>query len=151
MRLSCCVALCALMSVIWAADPVLGKWKLNVEKSRYLPGPAPKSQTRVYAAEANGVKVTITTVAEDGEAIVVEHPLNYDSKEQPVRGSRQSDAIALQRIDEYTSESIMKHAGKVIGTNRRVVAQDGKTMTITYEGLDSSGRQVKVTAVYDRQ
>ncbi len=78
--------------------------------------------------------------------------MNYDGKEQPVTGSQQSDAIALQRIDEYPSESVIKHAGEVIGTNRRVVSTDGgKTMTITYEGLDSRGQTVKVTAVYDRQ
>ena len=151
MRFFFCVAVFGMLSVVWATDPVLGKWKLNVEKSRYVPGPAPKSQTRIYEAKGDGVKVTITTVAEDGVAIVVEHPLNYDSKEQPVTGSQQSDAIALQRIDEFTSESVMKHAGKVIGTNRRVVSNDGKTMTITYDGLDSRGRQVKVNAVYDRQ
>ena len=32
----------------WAADPVLGTWELNVAKSKYNPGPAPKSQTRIY-------------------------------------------------------------------------------------------------------
>ncbi len=151
MRFFFCLALSGVLSLIWAADPVLGKWKLDVVKSRYLPGPAPKSQTRVYAAEGDGIKVTIRTVGEDGKAIVVEHPVNYDGKEQPVTGSQQSDAIALQKIDEYTSESVMKHAGKLIGTNRRVVSADGKTMTITYEGLDSRGQTVKVTAVYDRQ
>jgi hypothetical protein len=145
------VALCGMASVIWASDPVLGKWKLNVDKSTYLPGPAPKSQTRLYQAHAHGIKVTIRTIGKDGQVIVVEHPVNYDGKEQPVIGSQQSDAIALQRIDEYTSESVMKHAGKLIGTNRRVVSKDGQTMTITYEGLDSRGRQVKVTALYDRQ
>ena len=151
MRLLLCVALCGITFDLWAAEPVVGKWKLNLEKSRYLPGPAPKSQTRVYEAKNGGITVTIRTVAENGEVIVVEHPLNYDGKEQRVIGSRQSDAISLQRIDEHTSESVMMHAGKVIGTNRRVVAPDGKTMTITYDGLDSSGRQAKVIAVYDRQ
>lgn len=151
MRLFVCVALCGMMSVVWAADPVLGKWKLNVEKSKYLPGPAPKSQTRLYEAQDGGIKVTITTVTPDDETIVVEHPMNYDGKPQPVIGSRQSDAILLQRIDEHTSEAVLKHANKVIGTNRRVVAPDGKTMTITYQGLDSLGRQVKITTLYDRQ
>jgi len=151
MHLLFCVALCGMAPVLWAADPVVGKWKLNLEKSKYLPGPAPKSQTRVYEAKSGGITVTIRTVAENGEVIVVEHPLNYDGKEQRVIGSRQSDAISLQKIDEYSSESVMKHAGKVIGTNRRVVSTDGKTMTITYDGLDSSGRQAKVVAVYDRQ
>jgi len=114
-------------------------------------GPAPKSQTRVYQANADGIKVTIRTVGEDGKTTVVEHPVNYDGKEQPVIGSSQSDAIQMQRIDDHTSESVMKHADKIIGRNRRVVAEDGKTMTITYEGLDSRGREIKVTAIYDRQ
>ena len=145
------VALCGIISTVYASDPVLGRWKLNVAKSSYLPGPAPKSQTRVYEANADGIKVTIRTVGEDGKTTVVEHPVNYDGKEQPVTGSSQSDAIEMQRIDDHTSESVMKHANKIIGRNRRVVAEDGKTMTITYEGLDSRGREVKVTAVYDRQ
>lgn len=140
------VALCGIVSTLYASDPVLGKWKLNLEKSTYLPGPAPKNQTRAYEAIADGIKVTIRTVGEDGKTIVVEHPVNYDGKEQPVTGSVQSDAIQLQKIDDCTSESVMKHAGKVIGRNRRVVAEDGRSMTITYEGLDSRGRQVKVTA-----
>ena len=151
MRLLIGVALCGIASVVWASDPVLGKWKLNVDKSTYLPGPPPKSQTRVYEATGTGIKVTIRTVTADGQVNVVEHPVNYDGKEQPVTGSRQSDAIELQRIDEYTSESVMKHASKVIGTNRRVVAKDGKTMTITYVGLDSRGRESRITAVYDRE
>ncbi|MBI2686776.1 MAG: hypothetical protein HYX27_10705 [Acidobacteria bacterium] len=151
MRYVAAVVLCGMASILWASDPVLGKWKLNVEKSTYLPGPAPKSQTRVYEAKGDGIKVTIRTVSIDGQVTVVEHPVNYDGKAQPVTGSQTSDAIELQRIDEYTSESVMKHANRVIGTNRRVVAKDGKTMTITFEGTDSRGRQAKITAVYDRQ
>jgi hypothetical protein len=30
-----------------ADDPILGTWKLNLSKSKYIPGPAPRSQTRV--------------------------------------------------------------------------------------------------------
>jgi|RhiMetdeSRZDD1v2_1073273.scaffolds.fasta_scaffold01718_22 hypothetical protein len=33
-----------------ANDPVVGNWQLNVAKSKYTPGPGPKSETRTYVA-----------------------------------------------------------------------------------------------------
>lgn len=41
-----------------AADPAIGSWKLNLEKSTYSPGPAPKAQIRIYAASAQGTTLT---------------------------------------------------------------------------------------------
>jgi hypothetical protein len=151
MRFSLLVAFCCFRSLLCAADPVIGTWKLNVAKSTYTPGPAPASQTRVYEEHPGGIQVTIRTVHADGQSTSVQHPLNYDGKEHPVTGSGQADAIALEKIDEYTSEANLKHAGKVIGSNRRVVSNDGKMMTITYQGTDARGRPVKNTAVYDKQ
>ena len=151
MRLSLVVAICSYPWVAFAADPVMGTWKLNVEKSTYSPGPAPKSQVRVYQEHPEGIRVTIKTTMPDGLSTSVEHPVNYDGKEHPITGSRQSDAILLKKIDDHTSESILKHASKVLGTNRRVVSNDGKAMTITFQGTDSRGRQVNNSAVYEKQ
>lgn len=150
MRLSLFFALLSAPWAAWAGDPVIGTWKLNVEKSRYIPGPAPRSQVRVYEAHQGGLRVTITTIGADGRKSSVQHPLNYDGKEYVVSGASQADAILLEKVDDYTSEATLKHAGKVMGTNRRVVSQDGKRMTITYEGTDSRGNTVKNTAVYDK-
>lgn len=151
MRFPVVLFCCFLPWTVWAADPVLGTWHLNVAKSSYIPGPAPKSQTRVYEAHPQGVTVTIKTVHADGQSQSVQHPVNYDGKEHPITGSGQADAIALEKIDDYTSESTLKHANKIIGTNRRSVSADGKTMTITYQGTDARGRQVKNTAVYQKR
>jgi hypothetical protein len=151
MRLSAVIAFCGLNSIVWAADPVLGTWKLNLEKSNYSPGPAPKNQIRIYEAVPEGIRVTIRTTLADGQSTSVQHPVNYDGKEHPIAGSSQSDAIVLQKVDDYTSEAILKHASKVIGTSRRVVSKDGKTMTVTFEGTDSRGRPVNNRAVYEKQ
>ncbi len=35
-----------------AADPIVGAWTLSLTKSKYSPGPAPKSLTRTYAETA---------------------------------------------------------------------------------------------------
>jgi hypothetical protein len=151
MRMVLFVALCSLPPAVLAADPVVGTWKLDVEKSTYTPGPAPKSQTRIYETDGEGIRVTIKTFMPDGQSSSVRHPVNYDGKEYPISGSSQSNAIILQRIDDYTSEATLKHASKVIGRTRRVVAKDGKTMTITYEGVDDRGRTVSNRAVYEKQ
>src|SRR6516225_4998291 len=51
----------------FAADPVVGTWILNLAKSTFNPGPAPKAQTRSYAESAQGTTVTTKTTAADGK------------------------------------------------------------------------------------
>ncbi len=42
------------------ADPVIGTWVLDVAKSTFSPGPAPKSESRTYVMEGQEIKVTST-------------------------------------------------------------------------------------------
>ena len=133
-----------------AADVVIGTWNLNVAKSRYDPGPPPVSQTRVYREEKGEVKAMITTVYKNGNSATVHYPANYDGKEYPVSGSPDTDGISMTRVDEYTAESVLIHAGKPIGTTKRVVSRDGQTMTITFKGVGELGEPVNNTAVYTK-
>ena len=41
-------ALFGLAAVLIAAEPFAGTWKLNTAKSKYTPGPPPKSATITY-------------------------------------------------------------------------------------------------------
>ncbi|PWU05704.1 MAG: hypothetical protein C5B51_13900 [Terriglobia bacterium] len=139
-------------AVVWAADPTIGTWKLNIAKSKFSPGPAFQSETRTYEAVPEGVKVTIRTVDAEGKAVVSEYPANYDGKFYPVTGSGgPADAIALKKINENTAESTLMHGSYVVATARRVVSDDGKRMTITYKGTDPIGRVVDYTLVYEKQ
>jgi hypothetical protein len=45
-------------SLFAQSNPLVGIWKLNVEKSKYNPGPAPKSLTRTVEPNGDGVKDT---------------------------------------------------------------------------------------------
>jgi hypothetical protein len=133
-----------------AEDPIIGVWDLNVAKSKYAPGPAPKSQTRIYELHPKGVKTTIKTDSADGTSATVQYIAGYDGVEYPVTGSLTFDAITLNRIDRLTAEVKLTHAGKEIGSARRVISENGKTMTITFEGPGGEGRTVKNVSVYDR-
>lgn len=134
-----------------AGDLVIGTWALNVEKSSYSPGPAPRSQTRTYEAVPEGIKATIVTVDAKGQSVTARYTAKYDSLEYPLTGSAIIDAIALKRVNAYTSEATLTHARKLIGTARRVISEDGKTMTITFRGTDENGRAVTNVAVYEKQ
>ena len=145
-RLALLVLLLSVALAMRAADPVVGTWHLNVAKSRYDPGPPPKSQTRIYREEDGGVKAVVITVYKNGNSDTVHYAANYDGKEHPVDGSPDTDGILMQRIDDYTAESVLTHAGHTIGTARRTVSRDGQTMTITFKGSE-----VNNTAFYEKE
>ena len=136
---------------MYAADPMLGTWTLNLARSHYYPGPAPKSQVRVYATSDEGTQETVTTVDSKGQTVKIIFPGIYDGRDYPVTGSSQYDTIALHRIDDYTAEATLKHAGRDIAIARRVVASDAKTMTITVKSSDPHDTSLDITAVYDKE
>jgi hypothetical protein len=129
---------------------LLGTWKLNLAKSKYRSGPPPKSQTRTYEPEGQGVKATIQTTFADGRSTTVGYVANYDSLEYAVTGSPDADTIALKRVAPRTAEATLSHAGRVIATASRVISEDGNILTITYQGVQL-GNQVDYVAVYDKQ
>ena len=131
-------------------DLVLGTWSLNVDKSKWTPGPAPRSQTRTYEAHENGVKATVKTVYSDGHSSSVEYVAKYDAIEYPLSGSPDAERVSLKKISPNEAQVALGHAGKVIGTARRAISRDGKTMTITYKG-ELEGQSVVNVSVYDRQ
>lgn len=64
-------------------EPVLGTWNLVVEKSIFDPGPAPRSQERVYRVHPEGVEARIITVDAAGRSSIVLYVADYDCMEYP--------------------------------------------------------------------
>ena len=129
----------------------LGTWKLNVEKSKFSPGPAPKSITTKFEAAGKSVKWTAERVGPDGKVIASEFTADYDGKDYPLKGSPTADAVSLRRIDAMTTERINKKDGKVVSTETRVVAKDGKSYTTTVKGTTAKGEPIDNRMVFDRQ
>ena len=130
-------------------DPLLGSWKLDVAKSRYTPGPPPRNETRTYVRDPAGVMGTIRRQRDDGRVEVIEYRADFD-REYPVMGTEAYDTIRLKRIDARTAEAVLSHAGRVFGTARRVISEDGKTLTITFRQEDQ-GRLENNIAVYRKE
>ena len=60
-----------------ASDPRIGTWKLNVEKSKYSPGPAPQSKTMKIEASGEGEKATTEGVNAAGTATRTQYTAQF--------------------------------------------------------------------------
>ena len=152
------IALAAVLAIFAAVqlpaqttDPVVGTWELNIAKSKFNPGPAPKSETRTYVVVGQEIKGSSKGIDADDKPTSAEWTVNYDGMERPVSGSPDLDALSLKRIDTFTTESTQKKAGKVVATATRVVAKDGKTMTITTKGTNAKGQAVNNVEVFEKR
>ena len=113
-------------------DPVIGVWQLDLAKSHYVPGPAPMREVRTYEYEHEGIKATIVTTDNNGRNAEVEYVASYNDVVALVTGSDRIDAIKLRKINDTTAEATLSYQGRSVGTARRVIARDGRSMTITF-------------------
>ena len=133
-----------------ASDPFVGMWHLNIAKSTYAPGPAPKSGTATISATAAGDKVTVEGVAGTGDKVKWEYTGKTDGKEYAVTGNPEADVAILKQVNPRTAEVIIKKGGKTMATHTRTVSADGKTMTVTTVGTNLKGETVKNVQVFDK-
>jgi hypothetical protein len=133
------------------SDPHGGTWVLNVAKSKYTPGPAPKEQTSVYSVSAQSVSVTTKGTSADGKPTATSFTATFDGKDAAVKGSPDWDAISVRRVDSHTLEFTRKRGGKMVQTATSVVSKDGKTRTITTAGVNAQGTKISTIGVYERK
>jgi hypothetical protein len=132
------------------ADALEGTWTLNQSRSKFNPGPAPKSLTVIYEPVAQGLHVIAVTVATDGTTARSEYTADYDGKDYPITGVPLVEAVQLKRIDDRTSERIDKRGGKQVQSYVRQVYADGKTLIVTQKGTDAFGAPVDNVMVFDK-
>ncbi len=137
-------------AVCFAADGVMGTWKLNEAKSKIAAG-SPKNSTVVYEAAGDSVKITTDGTGGDGKPTHSEWTGKFDGKDYPVTGDPSTDTRSYKKVNDQTLTFTNKKGDKVTVTGRAVVSADGKTRTVTLTGTDSKGKKFSSTAVYDKQ
>ena len=148
----------AVLSLAWpvaagaqTADPIVGTWELNLAKSKFAPGEAPKSQTRTYVVSGSDIKATSKGIGSDGKLTAAQWTINDDGKDRPETGNPDADSVSFKRIDPYTVEFTERKAGKVATAGTRAVSRDGKVLTITSKGTGSKGQPVSSVMVFDKR
>src|SRR5687767_8774878 len=95
-----------------SADPVVGTWKLNAEKSTFTAGPAIMSQTRTYSQSGSTITLVMKTVNADGKEVTNRTTYQLDNKDYPVMGNPDFDTLSAQQVDANTAQFTFKRAGK---------------------------------------
>jgi hypothetical protein len=133
------------------SNPWLGMWKLNLAKSTYPSGEAPRSATFNFQGAGANLTNTVDTVSAAGSSTRAVNMHNYDGQPHPVTGNPDVDARSYTRVDANTVISASVKAGKLVQVATIVLSQDGRTITTTTRGTDARGQQVNTVAVYDKQ
>ena len=144
--LSLAAALC-----LSAADPMLGAWKLNLAKSKYDPGPAPKSMTSAYSADGDWVVIKTEGVDSAGKPFSSNNKYKRDGKEYPWKTNTVEGMITVKLVDSHRAASTTKRDGKVVSSTETTISKNGKIRTATSEGTNADGKKFKNVTVSDRQ
>ena len=143
----------ATASQLFAQNPTLGTWKLNVAKSKYHPGPAPKSMTRTVESAGDKVKYTFEGVAGDGSPVSYSFTVAYDGKDYPITGSgvpSGADTISFKPTTSTSTEATLKKSGQPILISKVKISADGKVTTITQTNAPGTAA-VNNAVVYEKQ
>ena len=153
------LAVFGLAGSLWAADPIVGTWKLNLKKSKISPnGPAiqkeqiPKEMTETYRELSNGrIELTVKDTAIDGssEMSVFTYPIQGGIVE--VKNGDTSRSYVQTRIAPGEWYVTVLEDGKQIRTRHKKISKDGKTMRQTYRGLYYEGKPFELLQVFDKQ
>ena len=120
------------------SNPFVGTWKLNVEKSKYDPGPAPQSATRTW--DASGM-VMVNGVSAAGKANSYGYTIKDDGKEYATMGAipNTADKISSKKLDANTYEAKFTKAGTQVEVTTFKLSNGGKTLTIHAKGSTPAG------------
>jgi hypothetical protein len=110
---------CLLAGTLWAADdPFCGKWKLNMEKSKFS-----GDQVKIQDLGGNKYKWTVGNLSDT---------ITYDGTDQPVNFGR---TISMTPEGTNSWKMVIKKDGRLLSSMTHTISDDGKTQTI--KGTDN--------------
>src|SRR3989475_11753438 len=130
----------ALSLIARAADQHSGTWKMNAAKSKYSPGPTPKSITVKIDSDGDNIKLNSEGIDAAGNPTHVEYTAKYDGKDYPITGLPNADTIAIERLDATTSRSTIKKGDQTAMNVTSKISKRGKSTTSTFRGKDGQGQ-----------
>jgi urease accessory protein UreH len=155
--LTICLAMMGISSA--QQDPFAGTWKLNVAKSKMQKATASQRETLILQVVDGEESVLTDAVTIDGEPEVMKYTARYDGKvytgATTIIGKTlkvQKMNVVLRKIDARTRERVSMDNGKVTSIARRVLSEDGKTLTSSIMTVDKDGKEsVREIRVFERQ
>lgn len=136
--------------VVEQARAFFGVWTLNREQSQYQLGQPPLHGLYTIEPDGDALKVTMAWTAADGQS----HEQVYygvpDGKNYPYTDNPAVDTIVMTLVDAHTLDTAALKDGKAISYARRLLSEDGQTMTVTMSGVLPQGGEYTNIAIYEK-
>ena len=152
------IAVLAFSLAAQAADMQSGTWVLNVAKSTSSIGDVPRSYTQVISMDGGWVITRSTRTNQDGKIFTQASIEKPDGQIRPfvcngtLAPNCYPDLRNLTKLDDFHYKVVHNSiTGKGKGTMTLVISADGKTRTLTQEGLSNDGKAYNNVFVYDKQ
>lgn len=146
------LAVIGLAGSLWAADPTVGTWKLNIAKSKFPPTEqAPKEQTVIKRElGTDDFEVLITGVNADGTDLSIKY--THPQQGGLIEGAApQGPMLVMTVVDPGETITTFLQDGKQVQVHHNIVSKDGKTMTQTVSYMDDQGQPAITLMVWEKQ
>jgi hypothetical protein len=147
------LAVFSLAGSLWAADPIIGTWKLNIVKSTFSPvalalqgQKSPKETTEVYREE--GDLIEMSDGLPNSDKWTWSRQGGVVTRKPPV-GQGIVYVETLITPGHWIATILID--GKQAAIYHKVIDKDGKTMRQTFKGVDPDGKPFEQIQVYDKQ
>lgn len=132
------------------ADPLVGRWELNVARTHYGGGATPRTrESFVCVRVTTGIQCTIHSVLADGQNVHGGFTAAYDGPSAATFGIPDVDHIQLTRVSDTIADATFTAQGNAVFGYRAVRATNGRSLTII--AVDPTTRAVlNSVVVYDR-
>jgi hypothetical protein len=141
---------------LFAVDPFVGTWKLNVAKSKFEgPMKPPKELTIVIQEQGDQGFDIVTSVAADGSSISYKGTFpNTGGDVKLLEGgggfpAGTAGVLAKRKADSRTRDWTITLPSRMT-REHDIVSKDGKTMQMTTKGTDAQGKPYETVEVFDR-
>jgi hypothetical protein len=145
------VALALGASLAAQADPFMGTWVLNIDKSEFNAsgGPAVRSRTLMISPKGDMITHSQETYRVGQDAVTkIVGDVKYDRKDYPVVGAAYEQVSFTRMGNTLTRKA--KNRGMEVETATYTVSPDGKTLTIQTTG-NNYGVMYGSTQVFEKK
>lgn len=150
------LAVFVLAGMVWAQDPSLGKWKLNLAKSKAPPNEMANVKETVIemrTLDANTYESISTTIQKDGKTEIAKWtvPISGGIQTYQQGGPAKGISIVAAKIDPHHIVNVYLQDGKQVFLMQMTISPDGKVFSGSAKVPLPDGKSFEYLVVYDKQ